>query len=76
MLTDSNRRVAENRLEGQHLLAMEVDMEANDKRNDMDLLIQILERAQAKFERQNRCRVKELMRRLHRLAGVWLGEGE
>ena len=41
---------------------------------DFDLLVQILERAQAKFERQNRCRVKELMRRLHKLAAIWLGE--
>lgn len=41
---------------------------------DFDLLVQILERAQAKFERQNRCRVKELMRRLHKMAAVWLGD--
>ena len=43
---------------------------------DFDLLVQILERAQAKFERQNRCRIKAIMRRLHRLAGIWLAENE
>ena len=41
---------------------------------DMDLLVQILERAQAKFERSQRCRIKELMRRLHKLAGIWLAD--
>ena len=43
-------------------------------KGDFDLLVQILERAQAKFERSQRCRVKAIMRRLHRLAGIWLGE--
>ena len=43
-------------------------------KGDFDLLVQILERAQAKFERSQRCRIKALMRRLHRLAAVWLGE--
>ena len=41
---------------------------------DFDLLVHILERAQAKFERSQRCRIKAIMRRLHRLAGIWLGE--
>ena len=41
---------------------------------DFDLLIQILERSQEKFERSQRCRVKEIMRRLHKLAGIWLAE--
>ena len=45
-------------------------------KGDFDLLVQILERAQAKFERSQRCRIKALMRRINKLVGLWLGEGE
>ena len=43
---------------------------------DMDLLVQILERAQAKFERSQLCRVKAIMRRINKLVSLWLGDGE
>ena len=47
--------MAENSLEGQHLLAVEDDMEAKEKRS---------------------CRIRAIMRRINKLVGLWLGEGE
>ena len=47
------------------------DFESAIAKGEFERMCQILERASTEARR---CRVKALMRRLHRLAAVWLGE--
>ena len=47
------------------------DFENAIAHGEFERMLQILERAATEGRR---CRVKALMRRLHRLAGIWLGE--
>ena len=49
------------------------DFESAIAHGEFDRMLKILERASTEGRR---CRIKALMRRLHRLAGLWLGEGE
>ena len=49
------------------------DFERAIAHGEFERMCQILERASTEGRR---CRIKELMRRLHRLAGIWLGEDE
>ena len=47
------------------------DFERAIAHGEFDRMLKILERASTEGRR---CRIKALMRRLHRLAGIWLGE--
>lgn len=49
------------------------DFENAIANGEFERMCQILERASTEGRR---CRVKALMRRLHRLAGTWLAENE
>ena len=47
------------------------EFESAISNGEFERMCQILERASTEGRR---CRIKALMRRLHRLAGIWLGE--
>ena len=47
------------------------DFESAIAKGEFDRMCQILERAATEGRR---CRIKSLMRRLHKMAGVWLAE--
>ena len=49
------------------------DFERSIAHGEFERMCQILERASTEGRR---CRIKALMRRINKLVGLWLGEGE